>query len=224
MRVFVMAMAAFCLGSVGAHAKDDVPAGFDWPATQAGVIPDLRLSDVLRDARNEAREAQGRSREAQQAAGQARRRAGLRGFVGLGAQPVTVDSGTVMRAVSYHGSDGPMLGEISYASGATMTGVFGPNLGVFVSAPESPVAEFRGWVQSAASAHPYAMVGVFHYRNGERFSGCYCAGNNARGVYEAADGQRRFVGTIDFTGDRPRPLQGIVEDRQGRLRAVLLGS
>lgn len=224
MRVFVMAMAALCLGSAGVYADSGVPAGFEWPATQAGAVPDLRLSDVLRDARSEAREAQGRSREAQQAAGQARRRAALRGFVGLGMQPVTVDSGTVMRAVPYHWNDGPMLGEISYATGATMTGVFGPNLGVFISAPESPVAEFRGWVQSAASAHPYAMVGVFHYRNGERFSGCYCAGNNARGVYQAADGQRRFVGMVDFTGENPRPLQGIVEDRQGRLLAVVLGN
>lgn len=224
MRVIMAAIAVSLLsGFSHASPNGEDPYGFHWPETQAGALPDLRLAEIIASARGEERDAKARAREARQAAAQARRRTSARAFIGLETQAVTVDSGTVMRAMPYYGEDGPMLGEISYATGAKMTGVFGPDIGVFVSAPEAPVAEFRGWVQHAVSADPNAMVGVFDYRNGERFSGCYCAGSNARGAFESADGGRRFIGQIDLTGERPRPLQGIVEDKRGRLLAVVLG-
>lgn len=41
--------------------------------------------------------------------------------------------------------------------------------------------------------------------------------------FESAEGQRRFVGTVDFTSERPRSLRRIVEDRRGGVMAVMLG-
>ena len=204
-----------------AAGNSDLAVFLVWPEDQPGVIPDARLYERVRAARQEAHEASGRASDAQAVAGQARRRLAARRMIGRSARPQMIDDETIMTAVPYASEQGPMLGVVTYPDGANMTGEFGSDLGIYDPAPESAMTAFNGWVFGAASAYPQPMTGVFEFKNGERFIGSYLAGSNARGVYRSSDGQRRFVGEIDFTGGRWRPVAGIVEDRRGRLLAVV---
>jgi hypothetical protein len=220
LRTKLSAMAAVVVAltfSSPAHAQ--LFAQFEWPAAQAGVIPDLRLNSVLSDAREQARDAEGRAHEGRLYAGQASRRDGARSFAGLKTQPVTIADGTVMVATPYAGQSGPALGVITYASGATMQGAFGgPNTGVFIPAPESMLAKFEGWAQFADSAHPQLAVGVFTFDNGDVFTGDWTSGV---GIYVEAGGARRFVGQMDPNNGAFRPVAGIVEDSRKQLLAVV---
>tara|TARA_R110001606_G_scaffold178095_1_gene324669 strand:- start:1834 stop:2496 length:663 start_codon:yes stop_codon:yes gene_type:complete len=192
-------------------------AQFEWPATDESVIPDLRLNDVVQQAREEAREAEGRAKDGRLYAGQASRRGGLRSAVGLKAQSATIDDGTVITAIPYYGDTGPALGVIRYSGGASMTGIFGPDTGVYVAAPESTLEKFEGWVFGAATAEPRPLVGIFRLRNGDTFTGDQ---NSGLGVYVEAGNGRKFVGRTDFSFGAFRPSEGVVLDPRGRLLAV----
>jgi hypothetical protein len=205
-----------------AQPIDLFPDLFEWPADQEGVIPDARLFEDVEDAHSAAREALGRAGDGKAAARQAKMREGVGDFIGLGAKPMTIAGGTVMTAVPYDGEYGPMLGEVDYPSGARMVGLFGPDVGRFEASEVSALDEFIGWVWGATTANPAPADGVFRFRNGESFTGkTYNAGETGKGYYASADGERRFVGEIDFSGGYWRPVRGIVEDRKKRLKAVV---
>lgn len=123
-----------------------------------------------------------------------------------------------MTATTYDGERGPMLGHVSYPSGAGMIGLFGPDIGLYTASPESLLSDFSGWVYGATSSNPQPMDGIFSFRNGYSFTG---QENGGIGIYATADGERRFVGKIDFEHGSFRPLVGILEDRRGRLLATV---
>lgn len=126
-----------------------------------------------------------------------------------------------MSAVPYGDDGGAMFGELSWANGAKLTGVVNNGMGEYEPAPESSLRRFSGWVWGVTNPVPVPMRGEFEFRNGERFTGSYNAGSNASGVYVSADGERRFVGEIDFEAGSYRPMRGQLEDRRGRVLAVV---
>lgn len=219
--VFLVALVA-AFGVTVAGSPADIVEHFEWPKAQADSIPDLRLSPIISSARSEAREAAARSRDAQRTTGQAHRRKAIKGAVGLDAKPVTIDSGTTMTADEFpSGNQRYLLGTITYPSGAIMEGAFGPDIGTFTPSSESPLSRFRGWVYGAGTSAPVPMVGIFDFKNGEKFSGSYNTGRNARGIYYSSDGSMQFVGEIDFHGATWVPLRGVLESRSGNVLAVV---
>lgn len=219
----VLIAAALALGVVGVAiaAPPLFAEQFEWPQSQVGVIPDLRVADVVSDARNEAREAASQADAGKRNAATAKRIAGLRGMIGIKPNPVTVAAGTTMTAYPIDGEGGTPYGVMTYASGASMIGEFGGDTGILTASPESLIAEFRGWVYGAAQQKPTPMKGVFDFKNGESFTGSLNAENNARGIYSSVDGTQRFVGLMDLSGVPGRPLKGVMEDRRGRLLAIV---
>jgi hypothetical protein len=97
-----------------AFGEPSLFAQFEWPATDENVIPDLRLNEVVDEAKEEAREAEGRAKDGRLHAGQASRRSGLRSAVGLKTSPATIDDGTVISATPYYGDTGPALRPIAF--------------------------------------------------------------------------------------------------------------
>ena len=157
--IFFAAM--LCVGSTSvAQDAPLIQATFEWPEAQPGVIADLRVSNNVRDARETAREATLRASEGRRAAGQAKRRAGLRGAVGISPQRATVADDTEV-ALTRGTSEGSKLGSIAYSSGATMTGAFGPDVGVYKGGPDSPLRQFSGWVWGARTGAPRPIDGLF---------------------------------------------------------------
>lgn len=191
---------------------------FAWPATDENVIPDLRLNEVVDEAKEEAREAEGRAKDGRLYAGQASRRGGLRSAVGLKTSPATIVDGTVITATPYYGDTGPALGVIQYTGGAVMAGIFGPDTGVYTAAPDSILEKFEGWVFGATKADPVPLVGVFRFRNGDTFTGNQ---NSGLGVYVESGNGRKFVGRTDFGYGAFRPVEGVVLDTRGKLLAVV---
>ena len=195
---------------------------FEWPEEQSSAIPDLRLSSTITGARNEAKEARSRARDGWREAGLAKRREAVRGVVGLGAKPATVDNDTVMTASTVRPRDmSYTLGSMTYPNGAHMQGGFGPDIGIYTGGELSPLREFRGWVYDARTSTPIPMTGVFEFKSGESFAGSYMAGSNAIGIYTSADESRRFVGVIDFDSASWTPLRGILESKAGKILAVI---
>jgi hypothetical protein len=218
----ILVVLAVASGSAIAASQSDVIEHFEWPTVQANAIPDLRLSSTISDARSEAREAESRARDAQRATGQAHRREKLKGSVGLGAKPVTIDSGTTMTADEFPpGNHNYLLGTIKYPGGTVMEGAFGPDVGTFTPTEEFPLERFRGWVYGARTSTPIPMVGIFNFRGGDSFSGSYNTGGNASGIYSSTDSSMRFVGEIDFRGATWIPLRGVLENKDGRVLAVV---
>jgi len=197
-------------------ALAQTPRQFEWPQTDPHAIPDARLNCVIQSARDDAREAEGKARAGHGVAGQAERVTGLRIAIGRGPQPITVADGVVMKAVPWGDAEGAQLGTLTWTDGAVLTGAVSQSLGVFKPAPESSLKEFRGWMYFNDPA-----TGVFEFKTGERFTGSYNAGTNASGVYESADGSRRFIGEIDFDGGSFLPVVGQVYDRSGKVIAVV---
>lgn len=191
---------------------------FEWPATDENAIPDLRLNDVVDQAEEEAREAERRAKDGRMYAGQASRRAGLRIAVGLKTRPATIDDGTVITAIPYYGETGPPLGVVKYAEGAFMTGIFGPDTGVYSAAPESILEKFEGWVFGATKADPVPLVGIFRFRNGDTFTGNQ---NSGLGIYAEPGNGRKFVGKTDFGYGAFRPVEGVILDPRGELLAII---
>ena len=198
-----------------------IPATFEWPQAQPGVIADLRVADDVRDARETARQATTRASEGRRAAGQAKRRAGLQGAFGIRPQRATVDDDTEV-ALTRGTSEGAKLGSITYPTGATMTGAFGPDVGVYTGGPESPLRQFSGWVWGASTGTPRPIDGIFEWKNGDTFTGSITGdGSASQGVYVEAGGQRRFVGVIDLSQSEFRPVRGYLENGSSKLLAVV---
>lgn len=195
---------------------------FAWPEEQASAIQDLRLSPTISDARNEAKEARSRARDGWREAGLAKRREAVRGAIGLGAKPAIVDNDTIMTASTMRPGDmSYTLGSMTYPSGAHMQGGFGPDIGIYTGDELSPLREFRGWVYGARTSRPIPMTGIFEFKNGESFVGSYLAGSNASGIYTSADESRRFVGVVDFDSVPWTPLRGVLENKAGKILAII---
>ena len=186
---------------------------FNWPAVDEYAIPDARLSSVIGQARSEEEDARQRAREAQIVAGQARRLVGLRSAIGRGPLPVTIGDGVTASAVAYGDQGGAQLGTVSWNSGASLTGHLDSATGEYTPSPESSLSAFRGWVWGLENATPTPMTGRYEFDNGDTFLGSYNTGSNASGVYRSADGERVFVGTINFELGGFYPVQGYMEDR-----------
>lgn len=218
--IFVAAL--LCLGSV-ANAQDapPIPVTFAWPEPAPGAIPDFRIADDVRDARETARQATSRASEGRRAAATAKRRAGLQGAFGVKPQRATVDDDTEV-AMTRGTSAGAKLGAITYPTGATMTGALNDGVGVYTAAPESPLRQFSGWVFGAGSGNPRPIDGIFEWKNGDTFTGSMTGDASAStGVYVKAGGQIRFVGVIDFSQSEFRPVRGYLESSSGKLLAVV---
>lgn len=204
-----------------AHSQALYPDRLEWPQPDPYAIPDARLRDVLASAKEDARKAASEAHAGGRAAGQARRITGLRNAIGRGPQPQIIGDGVVMSAVPYGDDGGTMFGELAWANGGKFVGVVSSAIGEYVPPTESALARFSGWVFGPAQSAPTPMTGEFEFKNGERFTGSFNAGSNASGIYVSADGERRFVGTIDFLAGSYRPMKGQLEDRRGRLLAVV---
>ncbi len=205
---------------VGAPCAAQTAENFEWPEANVNVLPDARLSTVVEDAKQAERQGADRAWEARKASMQAKVRTSLRGAIGLGGKPTIIAAGTVMKAVPYNGESGPMLGSISYANGASMTGVFGPDVGIYHASFTSSIAEFAGWCYGATTSNPQPTDGEYHLRSGDTFVGSRHA-DEYEGVYESADHSRKFVGTMLLNTALPRPVQGIMQDGRGRLLSVV---
>lgn len=201
-------------------AETPISSAFAWPETNPNVIADVRYRDVIARARKAETDAIGRARLGERLAGQARRRENIRNAFGNPSEPMTIDAGTVLTGFPYNTESGATLGVVKYPSGASMTGMFGPDEGIYIAAPEWTVREFSGWVYNARTSDPLPMEGVFSMKSGETFIGSL-SGDVAYGVYRTADGNRRFVGKFDVAHGSIQPLTGVVEDKKGRLLALL---
>ena len=151
---------------------------------------------------------------------QANVRTSLRGAIGLGGRPITIAAGTVMKAVPYNNERGPMLGTITYPSGASMTGLFGPDIGVYRASFTSSISEFFGWCFGATTSNPEPFDGQYRFRSGDTFVGTRVA-DTFKGVYESADRSRKFIGSMLLETASPRPVNGVMQDGRGHLLAVV---
>ena len=198
--------------STAASTPPNITETFEWPEAQPNAIPDLRLSSITSEARSQAREALTRARDAQRATGQAHRRQALKGSMGLGAKPIIVDDETIMTADEVKsGVNSYLIGTISYPNGASMEGIFGPDIGTYKPSPDSPLESFQGWIYGSTTSNPIPMIGVFQFKNGESFVGSYNAGNNAIGIYYSPDKSIKFVGEMDLQSATRTPLRGTLE-------------
>jgi hypothetical protein len=219
MRSMILA-ALLCVGTTAA-AQNALAVRFEWPASQPDPIPDLRLTETVSGAREAARSANTRAEEARSAAAHAKRRAGVQGALGLKPKRATTDDDTTI-ALTRGSAGGPQLGSITYPSGATMVGAFGPDVGVYTAAPERRLRHFSGWVWGASTGKPNPRDGVFVWKNGDVFTGSITGdGSASEGLYEEAGGGRRFIGVIDLSGSEFRPVSGYLETRDGKLLAAI---
>ena len=219
MLIFALAATiAVASSSASTEPPPLIATSFEWPVPNPNVIPDLRVTQAVGLARDSARQATTIASEGRRFAAMSRRRNALRGVVGLGPHPVTVAAGTTMIATPANGESGPLLGKITYPSGARFEGLLshGGARGVIDPSPESPLAAFSGDVGSASTPNPRPLSGIYSFRNDDTFTG------GGYGIYESADGERRFIGWIDFSQTNIRPAEGIMEDRRGRLLAVVV--
>lgn len=189
---------------------------FEWPDANPNVLPDARLGEVVESAKEAARQGADRAWEARKVALQARVKRSLRGAVGLGGKPTIIAAGTVMTAVPFNGEGGVRVGTVTYPSGASMTGAFGPDLGIYDASFTSSIAEFAGWCFGARTSSPDPMDGEYRFRSGDTFVGTRSA-DTYEGVYESADHTRKFVGTMLLNTASPRPVRGIMKDGHGHL-------
>ena len=213
-----VALAAFLVSSAPCAAQ--TTDAFEWPQADANALPDARLTGTIADAKQAAREGADRAWQAHKMVLQANVRSSLRGAIGLGGRPTTIAAGTVMRAVPYNNESGPMLGSVTYPNGASMTGLFGPDIGIYRASFTSNLSEFVGWCYGATSSNPIPTTGEYRFRSGDRFVGTR-EFETYQGIYESADHSRKFIGTMSLNSAAPRPVQGIMEDGHGHLLATV---
>lgn len=215
---FMLIAVVLCL-AVPVWAQDAplIPATFEWPEAEPDAIPDLRVNDSVVRARETAREATTRASEGRRAAAATKRRAGLQSAFGVKPQRATIDDETEIAMTR-----GSPLGSTAYPTGATLTGDLSAGLGVYRGYPESPLNQFSGWVFNAGSGSPRPIDGIFEWKNGDVFTGSMTGdGSTSAGVYVSGDGERRFVGIIDFSQSEFRPVRGYLENAKGKLLAVV---
>lgn len=213
-----IAALAYGLAITGAIAAPPLFSNsFEWPETDPSAIPDARLTDVVGAGREAARAASERASAARRASGQAKRLAGLKSVLGVNAKPMTVDDQTVA-TINRNGFG--TFGTVQFPSGAVFIGEVGQGEGRYAPSPESKLTAFSGYVWGVETAYPRPIEGIFEFKTGESFTGTL-SGSEARGIYLSADGMRRFVGTMIVEADSPRPVAGIVEDRNRGLLAVV---
>lgn len=213
-----IALTALLVSAVPCAAQ--TTADFEWPQADANALPDARLSGTIADAKQAAREGADRAWQAHKVVLQADVRTSLRGAIGLGGRPTTIAAGTVMKAVPYNNESGPMLGRVTYPNGASMTALFGPDIGIYRASFTSSLSEFVGWCYGATTANPIPTTGEYRFRSGDRFVGTRDS-ETYQGIYESADHSRRFVGTMLLDTTSPRPIRGVLENGNGHLLAVV---
>lgn len=217
MRIMLAIAILWAAGPAFAQDAPLIPATFEWPEAQPDAIPDLRVEESVRHARTSAREATTRASEGRRAAAATKRRIGLQGALGVKPQRATVDDETQMAVTR-----GSPLGSITYPTGAILTGDLVAGLGTYQAYLESPLSRFSGWVFGAGSRSPRPIDGIYEWKSGDIFTGSMTGDASAStGVYVSADGQKRFVGVIDFSQTEFRPVRGYLETATGKLLAVV---
>lgn len=217
MRLILACVMFSVAATASAQEVPPIPATFEWPEPDSNAIPDLRIGDDIRSAREAAREATTRASDGRSAAAAAKRRASVQGVFGVEPQRATVDDETEVAVAR-----GSSLGTVSYPSGATLLGALDAGVGVYTAAPESPLSQFSGWVFGASTQAPRPLDGIFEWKNGDIFTGSITGdGSSSRGIYVKADRQVRFVGIVDLSEIEFRPVRGHLETTSGKLLAVV---
>lgn len=220
--------------SYGGEPTNAVAMGayFQWPEPNPNALPDARLHELIEKARDEAAKAREIAKEADALAMQVREKLEWSRL-----QPEVVSSGVTLtgRHAPDAGAPGTKVyfGKMRYSYGAEILGSF-----TFISYPEhstwgfgivtpsdaSGMTTFKGEVAEPADIRSRPAQGVAAFQNGDKFMGLYYlyfGDTDAVGVYEDASGARRFVGQLKTVDQTLQPKQGIVEDANGRLLAVI---
>lgn len=124
-----------------------------------------------------------------------------------------------------------IAGSMRYPGGATAEGAFSylsypgiPNWGevVLIASEASPIEMFVGEMARAGSPEASLSEGVVTLKNGDRFTGLFYSLEGASGVYERADGRMTFIGDLGYNGYSFSFENGIVQDADENLVAVIL--
>lgn len=124
-----------------------------------------------------------------------------------------------------------IAGSMRYPGGATAEGAFSylsypaiPNWGdvVLIASEASPIDTFEGAMARAGSPEASLSEGVVSLKNGDRFTGLFYFRGGASGVYERSDGSMTFVGDLGYNGYNFSFENGIVQDADENLVAVIL--
>lgn len=209
-------------------------AEFEWPKTDPNAIPDARLHELVKEARERAEQAQALAKHAEKLATMFDAELSDNNYT-----PETVSDGVVFigRNAPHAGllPDNVYVGKMKYDTGAEIVGVFEftdfPNrshLGTGAGkAPEgSPMKIFVGQFAVPADIRTRPAEGVAEFRNGDRFTGTYYlyfGDTDAIGIYQEAGGERRFVGQLSTSNNLLQPKSGIVENQNGTLLSVVVG-
>ncbi len=220
--------------SYGGEPTNAVAMGayFQWPEPNPNALPDARLHELVEKARDEATRAREMAKEADALAMQVREKLEWSRL-----QPEIVSSGVTLtgRHAPDAGAPGTKVyvGKMRYSYGAELLGSF-----TFIRYPEdstwghgvvtppdsSQMTNFKGEVAAPADIRSRPSQGVAAFKKGDKFTGLYYlyfGDTDAVGIYEDASGARRFVGQLKTVDQTLQPKQGIVEDANGRLLAVV---
>lgn len=226
--------AIIVLGMLQTTLADDTTmrVSFQWPEANPHAITDARLKELVEKARDESEKARAMAEQAEAVAGSLRANLEWDSF-----QPEIVSDGVTLIGRYSANWSGPGLkvyvGKMRYSYGAELVGSF-----TFINYPEhstwgigvvsppdfSAMVSFKGEVAAPADIRSRPAQGIAAYKNGDRFSGLYYLyfhDTDAVGVYEDADGSRRFVGQLKTVDHSLQPKEGIVEDASGKLLAVI---
>ena len=208
-------------------------ATFQWPETDPQVIPDARLNELVKEARDAADRAKVLAGDAEE----------LANTFGQELKENQYQAQTISEGVIFTGRNAPhaglfpdnvYVGKMTYGHGASAIGAFEfitfPRhstwgTGVARASVNSPISRFAGKLAAPGDIRTRPAEGVTQFRNGDTFTGLYYLyfhDTDALGVYEDATEKRRFVGQLQTVGNMLQPKKGIVEDDSGNLIAVFL--
>ena len=230
----VLVAAAIALAILQTTYADDTAkrVSFQWPEASANAVTDARLTELVEEARGESEKARAMAEQAEALADSLRNNLEWDSF-----QPEFVSDGVTLTGPYSANWSAPgqnvYVGKIQYSYGADLVGSF-----TFINYPEhstwgigvvsppafSAMESFKGEVAAPADIRSRPAQGIAAYKNGDRFSGLYYLyfrATGAKGVYENADGSRRFIGELKTVNQSLQPKEGIVEDASGKLLAVV---
>ncbi len=223
-KTILVALGLTSYAIAGANAQSVV-----WPEQIAAPISDARIHQYVADAADAYKRAIVVAERASQTAGSLDElEAELAVYTEIVSEGVTFTGATIDDGSTQ--SARLIAGTMTYPSGAIAEGAFAflvyPNQSlwgdvVLNASPVSPIEKFIGEIDRPASAHAYPKEGVMMLRNGDRFTGLFYMGGGASGVYQRADGRTTFTGQLGFNGYAFKLEDGIVEDANGNLVAVI---
>nr|WP_321360640.1 hypothetical protein [uncultured Hyphomonas sp.] len=198
---------------------------FNWPEEPKTALPDARLNDRLAAARKAyaiakqaAKQAEVDYRKFENVADYSTRREVI-------SEEIVFDGTPVENATGQY-----MAGAIEYPSGAVATGLF-----YFITYPTNSVwgsvkvaggkhnriKSFIGELRHPGTINVLPGDGIAVYAGGDTFTGTYYGVGGGYGVYKKYDGSRRFTGILKDLNGRLQPENGIVQDQDGNLVAVV---